>query len=54
MITYFIVLAAFFCFNFCFHRTRRAIVLSTLFDAVVLAICAGLIELVSRIMEGHP
>ena len=54
MTTYFIVLAAFFGINFCLHKTRRAIILSTLFDAVVLAICAGLIELVSRIMESHP
>jgi hypothetical protein len=54
MTTYFIVLAAFFCFNFCLHKTRRAIILSTLFDAAVLAACAVLFELVSRIMEGHP
>jgi hypothetical protein len=54
MTTYLLILAAFFGINFSLHKTRRAIILSTLFDAAVLAVCAGLIELVSRIMEGHP
>jgi hypothetical protein len=54
MTTYLLILSAFFCVNFYIHKTRRAVLMATMVDAIVLAVCAGLIELGSRIMESHP